>query len=57
MISGSTDGVVLDSNSDIDRKSIVDLLETRDISWKAYQEGYPGTYIFMPLKFNVPYRM
>ncbi|CDH56683.1 acid phosphatase [Lichtheimia corymbifera JMRC:FSU:9682] len=42
MISGSTDGVVLDANSDIDRKSIVDLLETRDISWKAYMEGYPG---------------
>lgn len=44
MISGSTDGVVLDANSDIDRKSIVDLLETRDISWKAYMEGYPGMY-------------
>lgn len=52
MISGSTDGVVLDANSDIDRKSIVDLLETRDISWKAYMEGYPGMY-YAPLSMSI----
>jgi hypothetical protein len=47
MISGSTSGVHLDFNSNIDdRKSVVDLLEDKKISWKAYQEGYPtGTKI------------
>ncbi|KAI8336118.1 phosphoesterase family-domain-containing protein [Chlamydoabsidia padenii] len=42
MISGSTSGIHLDFNSNIDdRKSVVDLLEEKKISWKAYQEGYP----------------
>ena len=42
MVSGSTDGVDGDENSDISRRSIVDLLETKGVSWKAYQEAYPG---------------
>ncbi|KAL0089393.1 phosphoesterase [Phycomyces blakesleeanus] len=42
MISGSTKGTTLDLNSDIDRDSVVDLLETKGVSWKSYQEGYPG---------------
>ncbi|KAI8144839.1 phosphoesterase family-domain-containing protein [Fennellomyces sp. T-0311] len=41
LISGSTDGVNGDSSSNIDRDSIVDLLEAKGISWKAYQEAYP----------------
>lgn len=45
MISGSTKGVHLDFESNIDRKSVVDLLEDKKISWKAYQESYPeGKY-------------
>lgn len=43
MISGSTDGVFLDNDSNLDRKSVVDLLEAKGISWKSYQQGYPGT--------------
>ncbi|KAI9311265.1 phosphoesterase family-domain-containing protein [Dichotomocladium elegans] len=41
-ISGSTKGVNLDLTSNIDRNSVVDLLEAKGISWKTYQEGYPG---------------
>ncbi|KAI8647136.1 phosphoesterase family-domain-containing protein [Parasitella parasitica] len=42
MISGSTKGTKEDDNSNINRKNIVDLLEAKGISWKTYQEGYPG---------------
>ncbi|KAL1936403.1 hypothetical protein VTP01DRAFT_537 [Rhizomucor pusillus] len=42
MISGSMSSVFLDFDSDIDRKSIVDLLEAKGVSWKAYMESYPG---------------
>ncbi|KAI9494527.1 phosphoesterase family-domain-containing protein [Zychaea mexicana] len=42
MISGSTDGTDEDDESNIDRKTIVDLLEKKNISWKSYQEDYPG---------------
>ncbi|KAI8868676.1 phosphoesterase-domain-containing protein [Ramicandelaber brevisporus] len=39
---GSTGGVTSDSNYNISGKSIVDLLEAKGVSWKAYQEKYPG---------------
>jgi hypothetical protein len=42
MVSGSTDGVFLDFDSTINRKSIVDLLDAKGISWKSYQQAYPG---------------
>lgn len=42
MISGSTKGTKENDESNIDRKTIVDLLEAKDISWKTYQEDYPG---------------
>lgn len=42
MISGSTSGVFLDFDSNIDRNSIVDLLDAKSVSWKAYMESYPG---------------
>ncbi|CEP08206.1 hypothetical protein [Parasitella parasitica] len=42
MISGSTKGTKEDDESNIDRKTIVDLLEAKGISWKTYQEDYPG---------------
>ncbi|ORX57666.1 hypothetical protein DM01DRAFT_1284326 [Hesseltinella vesiculosa] len=42
MITGSTDGVFFDFNSNIDGDSIVDLLEAKGISWKSYQQAYPG---------------
>ncbi|KAI8150259.1 phosphoesterase family-domain-containing protein [Fennellomyces sp. T-0311] len=42
MISGSTDGTDEDDESNIDRKTIVDLLEKKKISWKSYQEDFPG---------------
>jgi acid phosphatase len=42
MISGSTSGVFLDFDSTINRNSIVDLLEAKNISWKSYQQAYPG---------------
>ncbi|KAI7847736.1 phosphoesterase family-domain-containing protein [Circinella umbellata] len=42
MISGSTDGTNENDESNIDRETIVDLLEKKDISWKSYNEDYPG---------------
>ncbi|ORZ05233.1 phosphoesterase family-domain-containing protein [Absidia repens] len=42
LISGSTSGTFLDFKSNINRNSIVDLLETKNISWKSYQQGYTG---------------
>lgn len=43
MISGSHKGTHLDFDSNIDRKSVVDQLDAKGVSWKAYQEGYAGT--------------
>ncbi|KAI8379476.1 phosphoesterase [Radiomyces spectabilis] len=42
LISGDTEGTNGDDESNIDRKNIVDLLEAKGVSWKAYQEGYMG---------------
>ncbi|KAI9251735.1 hypothetical protein BY458DRAFT_444119 [Sporodiniella umbellata] len=42
LISGSTKGTNQDDESNIDRRTIVDLLEAKGISWKTYQEDYPG---------------
>ncbi|RCH92299.1 hypothetical protein CU097_009720 [Rhizopus azygosporus] len=42
LISGSTKGTNEDDESNINRKTIVDLLEAKGISWKTYQENYPG---------------
>ncbi|KAI8867957.1 hypothetical protein GQ42DRAFT_148980 [Ramicandelaber brevisporus] len=39
---GSNGDVKNDKNHDIDGKSIVDLLEAKGVSWKSYQEKYPG---------------
>lgn len=43
MISGSTNGTVDDKEANIDRNTIVDLLEPKGISWKVYQEDYLGS--------------
>ncbi|CAO3621712.1 unnamed protein product [Cunninghamella blakesleeana] len=42
LISGSTAGTKEDDKSDIKRQNIVDLLEKKKITWKSYQEDYPG---------------
>ncbi|KAI8329924.1 phosphoesterase family-domain-containing protein [Chlamydoabsidia padenii] len=42
LISGSTSGTFLDFESKINRNSIVDLLEAKNISWKSYQQAYTG---------------
>lgn len=42
LISGSTHGTFSDLEVNINRKNIVDLLEAKGISWKTYQEDYPG---------------
>jgi len=35
-------GINSDNNFDLDKTNIVDLLESKQISWKAYMEDYPG---------------
>jgi hypothetical protein len=42
MIAGSTMGVTSDSNTDVEGTSIVDLLAQKNLTWKAYEENYPG---------------
>ncbi|KAJ3228781.1 hypothetical protein HDU81_005875 [Chytriomyces hyalinus] len=42
MISGSTHNCFFDTNIDIEGQTIVDLLEARNLTWKSYQESYPG---------------
>ncbi|KAI8079978.1 phosphoesterase family-domain-containing protein [Halteromyces radiatus] len=42
LISGSTSGVFMDFESNINRNSIVDLLEAKGITWKSYQQAYTG---------------
>ncbi|KAI9000276.1 phosphoesterase family-domain-containing protein [Gaertneriomyces semiglobifer] len=32
----------LDNEVNVDRKTLVDLLEAKGVSWKTYQENYPG---------------
>lgn len=41
MITGGVD-ILFDGNVDVDKKNVVDLLEQAGVSWKAYQENYPG---------------
>ncbi|KAI8338656.1 phosphoesterase family-domain-containing protein [Chlamydoabsidia padenii] len=40
LISGSTEGCVDDNMVNLDRDTIVDLLETKHISWKSYQQDF-----------------
>lgn len=42
MIKGDTDGVFLDFDSTLSDNTIVDLLEPKGITWKAYAENYGG---------------
>jgi len=35
-------GINSDSNFDLDKSNIVDLLDKKGITWKSYQEDYPG---------------
>ncbi|CAG8559663.1 7864_t:CDS:2 [Cetraspora pellucida] len=41
-IFGSTAGITDDNNHNIAGNNVVDLLEAKNISWKAYMENYPG---------------
>lgn len=40
--SGSTNGITSDSSKTINVKNIVDLLEAKGLTWKSYQENWPG---------------
>jgi hypothetical protein len=42
MIAGDTMDVKLDSDYDIDGTNLVDLFEEKRVTWKSYQEDYPG---------------
>ncbi|KAL0094913.1 secreted acid phosphatase [Phycomyces blakesleeanus] len=43
MITGSVEGVYRDTMANLDRRSLVDLMEAKGISWKSYQQAYPGS--------------
>ncbi|KAJ3012078.1 UNVERIFIED_CONTAM: hypothetical protein HDU68_001391 [Siphonaria sp. JEL0065] len=42
MVSGSVNNCYGDENININARSIADLLEAKGLTWKAYNEGYPG---------------
>ena len=42
ILAGETMGVTDDKNHDINANNIVDLLESKGVSWKSYNENYPG---------------
>ncbi|KAF9975711.1 hypothetical protein BGZ73_000562 [Actinomortierella ambigua] len=42
LLSGSTHGVQNNLVHDLKNRNLVDLLEDKGISWKSYQESYPG---------------
>lgn len=42
MIGGATDGVTTDGVYNLAQANIVDQFEAWGISWKTYQENYPG---------------
>ncbi|KAF0557661.1 phosphoesterase family-domain-containing protein [Gigaspora margarita] len=42
-IFGSTAGITDDNNHNVAGNNIVDLLEAKGVSWKAYMENYPGS--------------
>jgi hypothetical protein len=41
MIAGDTMGVKSNGDNDVEGRNLVDLLEEKGLSWKAYQEDYP----------------
>ncbi|KAJ3224450.1 hypothetical protein HDU81_008546 [Chytriomyces hyalinus] len=42
MMAGSVSGCKSDSNCNLSVKSVADLLEAKGLTWKSYQESYPG---------------
>jgi len=42
LLAGDVMGVTNDDMYNIDAQNLVDLLEAKNISWKSYQEDYPG---------------
>ena len=42
ILAGDTMGVTDDSNHDINATNLIDLLEAKSVSWKSYNEDYPG---------------
>jgi Phosphoesterase family len=42
LTSGSTNGVTNDNTVTINVQNVVDLLEAKGLTWKSYQENWPG---------------
>ena len=42
MTSGSTNGITSDNSKTINVMNIADLLEAKGLTWKSYQENWPG---------------
>ena len=42
MTSGDPNGITSDSSQTIDVANIADLLEAKSLTWKSYQENWPG---------------
>jgi len=53
---GSLNGIQDDNVHDIEGKSLVDLLEAKKISWKTYQESYPGNCFVGPMTADHRYQ-
>ncbi len=42
LIAGDTMGVKGDANENLDGKMLIDLIEEKGLTWKSYNDGYPG---------------
>ena len=43
MTSGSANGITSDSTTTINVQNVADLLEAKGLTWKSYQENWPGS--------------
>ena len=57
MITGDTQGITDDKEYTLNVQSVVDLLEAKSLTWKAYQENWPGNcFTGMVSSDNLYYR-
>jgi Phosphoesterase family len=42
LTSGSTNGITNDNSKTINVQNVADLLEAKGLTWKSYQENWPG---------------
>jgi len=55
LTSGSAHGITSDTSTTIDVKNIIDLLEAKGLTWKSYQENWPGNCYTLDVSWDFLY--